>query len=185
MFYITHADCTKGWEFSFCTKPNQTLLPINWGRLQRVFFLYIYFIFSYGGIMYHFEINPLTMKPWIQWLQNDPISNHRGKKNLVLSAWGDESLLSEDSINPYYIPSIYQAYSDQTRQNLVWCFSSVHCITVALTMMVTLLVIIDCPTEKVEWRCYRLWSSWRSCSFHWWNISRGCHTGFLTGKFIN
>ncbi|XP_057466071.1 DExH-box ATP-dependent RNA helicase DExH7, chloroplastic-like isoform X1 [Actinidia eriantha] len=50
--------------------------------------------------------------------KNDPVSNHRGKKNLVLSAWGDESLLSEDSINPYYIPSIYQAYSDQTRQNL-------------------------------------------------------------------
>ncbi|KAI7990901.1 hypothetical protein LOK49_LG12G02847 [Camellia lanceoleosa] len=36
--------------------------------------------------------------------QNDPVSNHRGKKNLVLSGWGDESILSEDFINPYYIP---------------------------------------------------------------------------------
>ncbi|XP_058188630.1 DExH-box ATP-dependent RNA helicase DExH7, chloroplastic isoform X2 [Rhododendron vialii] len=50
--------------------------------------------------------------------KNDPVSNHRGKKNLVLSGWGDESLLSEDCINPYYTPSTYQTYSDQTRQNL-------------------------------------------------------------------
>ncbi|KAL7205791.1 hypothetical protein ACSBR2_018665 [Camellia fascicularis] len=50
--------------------------------------------------------------------KNDPVSNHRGKKNLVLSGWGDESILSEDSINPYYIPSTYQTYSDQTRKNL-------------------------------------------------------------------
>ncbi|XP_028113069.1 DExH-box ATP-dependent RNA helicase DExH7, chloroplastic isoform X2 [Camellia sinensis] len=50
--------------------------------------------------------------------KNDPVSNHRGKKNLVLSGWGDESILFEDSINPYYIPSAYQTYSDQTRKNL-------------------------------------------------------------------
>ncbi|KAI7990899.1 hypothetical protein LOK49_LG12G02841 [Camellia lanceoleosa] len=36
--------------------------------------------------------------------KNDPVSNYRGKKNLVLSGWGDESILSEDFINPYYIP---------------------------------------------------------------------------------
>ncbi|KAM7478823.1 hypothetical protein LguiA_027036 [Lonicera macranthoides] len=47
-----------------------------------------------------------------------PVTNHRGKKNLVTSGWGDESLLSEDVINPFYIPSNYQAYSEQTRQNL-------------------------------------------------------------------
>ncbi|XP_019173848.1 PREDICTED: DExH-box ATP-dependent RNA helicase DExH7, chloroplastic isoform X2 [Ipomoea nil] len=50
--------------------------------------------------------------------KNAPIGNHRGKKNLVLSAWGDESLLSDDCVNPYYDPSIYQTYSEQTRQNL-------------------------------------------------------------------
>lgn len=50
--------------------------------------------------------------------KNDPVSNHRGKKNLVLYGWGDESILSEDFINPYYIPSTYQTYSDQTRKNL-------------------------------------------------------------------
>ncbi|KAA8545478.1 hypothetical protein F0562_020262 [Nyssa sinensis] len=50
--------------------------------------------------------------------KSGPVNNHRGKKNLVLSAWGDESLLSEECINPYYIPSSYQSYSEQTRQNL-------------------------------------------------------------------
>ncbi|XP_056162727.1 DExH-box ATP-dependent RNA helicase DExH7, chloroplastic-like isoform X3 [Syzygium oleosum] len=46
------------------------------------------------------------------------VDNHRGKKNLVLSAWGDDSQLSEDCLNPYYEPSNYQAYSEQTRLNL-------------------------------------------------------------------
>ncbi|XP_027773875.1 DExH-box ATP-dependent RNA helicase DExH7, chloroplastic isoform X2 [Solanum pennellii] len=50
--------------------------------------------------------------------KNAPIGNHRGKKNLVLSAWGDESLLSEEYINPYYDPSNYQNYSAQTQKNL-------------------------------------------------------------------
>ncbi|KAL4654864.1 hypothetical protein ACB092_01G411400 [Castanea dentata] len=53
-----------------------------------------------------------------QRFQSGPINNRRGKKNLVLSAWGDDSLLSEDCINPYYSPSSYQSYSEQTRQNL-------------------------------------------------------------------
>ncbi|KAK3028246.1 hypothetical protein RJ639_037580 [Escallonia herrerae] len=47
-----------------------------------------------------------------------PVSNHRGKKNLVLSGWGDESLLAEEFINPHYIPSNYQSYSAQTQKNL-------------------------------------------------------------------
>lgn len=51
--------------------------------------------------------------------QGAPVTNHRGKKNLVLSGWGDEALLYEDSINPYYEPSFYGTYSEQTRQNLV------------------------------------------------------------------
>nr|XP_043628822.1 DExH-box ATP-dependent RNA helicase DExH7, chloroplastic [Erigeron canadensis] len=46
------------------------------------------------------------------------VDNHRGKKNLVLSAWGDESVLSEGYTNPYYIPGNYQTYSEQTQQNL-------------------------------------------------------------------
>ncbi|KAL6297594.1 hypothetical protein ACE6H2_005736 [Prunus campanulata] len=46
------------------------------------------------------------------------VNNRRGKKNLVLSAWGDDSLLSEENINPYYIPDSYQLYKEQTRQNL-------------------------------------------------------------------
>ncbi|KAL3627873.1 hypothetical protein CASFOL_028288 [Castilleja foliolosa] len=47
-----------------------------------------------------------------------PVGNKRGKKNLVLSGWGDESLLSEELINPYYVKSDYLNYSEQTRQNL-------------------------------------------------------------------
>ncbi|OMO75195.1 hypothetical protein CCACVL1_16292 [Corchorus capsularis] len=30
------------------------------------------------------------------------VNNRRGKKNLVLSAWGDDSMLSEDYVNPHY-----------------------------------------------------------------------------------
>ncbi|XP_047960360.1 DExH-box ATP-dependent RNA helicase DExH7, chloroplastic isoform X2 [Salvia hispanica] len=47
-----------------------------------------------------------------------PVGESRGKKNLVLSGWGDESVLSEDLINPYYIGSDYLNYSQQTRRNL-------------------------------------------------------------------
>ncbi|CAA0838996.1 RNA helicase family protein [Striga hermonthica] len=50
--------------------------------------------------------------------KNAPVGNKRGKKNLVLSGWGDESLLSEEIINPYYVESDYLDYSEQTRQNL-------------------------------------------------------------------
>ncbi|KAI4375529.1 hypothetical protein MLD38_013387 [Melastoma candidum] len=47
-----------------------------------------------------------------------PVDNHRGKKNLVMSGWGDDSLLSEDCLNPNYVPSNYGSYSEQTRMNL-------------------------------------------------------------------
>ncbi|KAH9751109.1 DExH-box ATP-dependent RNA helicase DExH7 [Citrus sinensis] len=50
--------------------------------------------------------------------KSGPVNNRRGKKNLVLSGWGDDSLLSEEYINPYYDPSDYGSYSEQTRQNL-------------------------------------------------------------------
>ncbi|KAL6515211.1 hypothetical protein OROHE_018843 [Orobanche hederae] len=46
------------------------------------------------------------------------VGSKRGKKNLVLSGWGDESLLCEEIINPYYVKSDYLNYSEQTRQNL-------------------------------------------------------------------
>ncbi|PNT42604.1 hypothetical protein POPTR_004G222900v4 [Populus trichocarpa] len=50
--------------------------------------------------------------------KSGPVDNHRGKKNLVLSAWGDDSQLSEDCINPHYISTSYQTYSEQTQKNL-------------------------------------------------------------------
>lgn len=51
-------------------------------------------------------------------MQSGRVSNHRGKQNLVLSGWGDDSVLSEDLINPYYVPSSYQSFSEQTQRNL-------------------------------------------------------------------
>ncbi|XP_027329494.1 DExH-box ATP-dependent RNA helicase DExH7, chloroplastic isoform X2 [Abrus precatorius] len=53
-----------------------------------------------------------------QNLQRGVVTNSRGKKNLVLSAWGDESLLSEEYFNPYFFLSHYQSYSEQTQQNM-------------------------------------------------------------------
>lgn len=47
------------------------------------------------------------------------MDNHRGKKNLVMSSWGDESLLYEGYVNPYYFPEHYQSYSERTQQSLV------------------------------------------------------------------
>ncbi|KAL2904576.1 DExH-box ATP-dependent RNA helicase DExH7 chloroplastic [Bienertia sinuspersici] len=46
------------------------------------------------------------------------VDNRRGEKNLVLSSMGDETLLSEESMNPQYSHSAYQFYSEQTRMNL-------------------------------------------------------------------
>ncbi|KAG2302509.1 hypothetical protein Bca52824_031160 [Brassica carinata] len=46
------------------------------------------------------------------------VNDRRGKKNLVLAGWGDDYLLSEDCLNPYYVSSNYNSYSDQTQQNL-------------------------------------------------------------------
>ncbi|KAF8762551.1 hypothetical protein HU200_009326 [Digitaria exilis] len=46
------------------------------------------------------------------------VNNRRGKKNLVLSSWGDESTLSEGYVNPHYISDHYKSYSERTNQNL-------------------------------------------------------------------
>ncbi|GAU44651.1 hypothetical protein TSUD_204320 [Trifolium subterraneum] len=50
--------------------------------------------------------------------QRAHVTNNRGKKNLVLSAWGDESMLSEEHFNPYFDLSYYQSYSEQAQKNL-------------------------------------------------------------------
>ncbi|CAN8244837.1 unnamed protein product [Cochlearia groenlandica] len=46
------------------------------------------------------------------------VNDRRGNKNLVLAGWGDDYLLSEDCLNPCYISSNYNSYSDRTQQNL-------------------------------------------------------------------
>ncbi|KAL1204479.1 DExH-box ATP-dependent RNA helicase DExH7 [Cardamine amara subsp. amara] len=46
------------------------------------------------------------------------VNDRRGKKNLVLAGWGDDYLLTEDCLNPFYVSSSYNSYSDQTQKNL-------------------------------------------------------------------
>ncbi|KAL9691241.1 hypothetical protein QQ045_011660 [Rhodiola kirilowii] len=73
----------------------------------------------YDSINYRLDSDsPASMRSNTFTKQNHLVSNHRGKKNLVLSAWGDDSVLSEVSVNPYYDPEVYQSYSQQTQQNL-------------------------------------------------------------------
>ncbi|GAB2283641.1 hypothetical protein Dimus_018144 [Dionaea muscipula] len=74
----------------------------------------------YQKINYHLmsDSPAYLSRPSGQETLRGPINNHRGKKNLVLSSWGDESILSDDCTNPYYIPSVYQSYHEQTQNNL-------------------------------------------------------------------
>uniref|UniRef100_A0A0A0L9F8 RNA helicase n=1 Tax=Cucumis sativus TaxID=3659 RepID=A0A0A0L9F8_CUCSA len=53
-----------------------------------------------------------------QMLINAPVNYRRGKKNLILSGWGDDALLSEACTNPYYNSDCYQSYSELTQKNL-------------------------------------------------------------------
>ncbi|KAM3367505.1 hypothetical protein ACQJBY_016223 [Aegilops geniculata] len=46
------------------------------------------------------------------------VNNRRGMKNLVMSSWGDESMLSENYVNPHYSSDCYQSYSERTNLNL-------------------------------------------------------------------
>ncbi|XP_038878021.1 DExH-box ATP-dependent RNA helicase DExH7, chloroplastic isoform X2 [Benincasa hispida] len=47
-----------------------------------------------------------------------PVNSRRGKKNLILSGWGDDALLSEACTNPHYNSDCYQSYSELTHKNL-------------------------------------------------------------------
>ncbi|XP_020533292.1 DExH-box ATP-dependent RNA helicase DExH7, chloroplastic isoform X2 [Jatropha curcas] len=74
----------------------------------------------YESINYHLTSDsPAALKYQTPTFdKSGSVNNRRGKKNLVLSAWGDDSLLSEDFVNPHYVSSNYQLYGEQTRQNL-------------------------------------------------------------------
>ncbi|XVE67464.1 hypothetical protein DITRI_Ditri08aG0163400 [Diplodiscus trichospermus] len=74
----------------------------------------------YESINYHLASDsPASLRHEASTMDmSGPVNNRRGKKNLVLSAWGDDSLLSEDYVNPHYSSSSYQSYSKQTQQNL-------------------------------------------------------------------
>ncbi|KAL5704172.1 RNA helicase [Ranunculus cassubicifolius] len=58
------------------------------------------------------------MTPTKEKLRSNTVDNHRGKKNLVLSSWGDDSQLYESYVNPNYDASAYVSYSERTRENL-------------------------------------------------------------------
>lgn len=45
------------------------------------------------------------------------------KKNLMLAGWGDNYLVTEDSLNSSYVAGNYESYSDRTKENLVHCCS--------------------------------------------------------------
>lgn len=77
-------------------------------------------------------------KKWC--FQTGPMNNSRGKRNLVLSAWGDESLLSEECINLNYVPSTYESYSEQTRNNLVNSFT--QCLYIFFVSPIALALIL-------------------------------------------
>ncbi|ONM17416.1 DExH-box ATP-dependent RNA helicase DExH7 chloroplastic [Zea mays] len=62
---------------------------------------------------------PLIYLTLLQWKHaSSSVNNRRGKKNLVLSSWGDESTLSEGYVNPHYISDYYRSYNERTNQNL-------------------------------------------------------------------
>uniref|UniRef100_A0A7N0SWU3 RNA helicase n=1 Tax=Kalanchoe fedtschenkoi TaxID=63787 RepID=A0A7N0SWU3_KALFE len=73
----------------------------------------------YDSINYRLDSDsPASIRSNTFTKQNHLVSDHRGKKNLVLSGWGDDSVLSEVSVNPYYDPERYQSFSQQTQHNL-------------------------------------------------------------------
>lgn len=76
-------------------------------------------------------------------MQGAPIGEKRGKKNLILSGWGDESLLSEEIINPYYTESDYLNYSEKTHKNLVCIVYGTEVLSHELLLHLILNVLIQ------------------------------------------
>ncbi|GAB4848110.1 hypothetical protein Ancab_002774 [Ancistrocladus abbreviatus] len=75
----------------------------------------------YESINYHLALDSpacLSFGPSGQELLDGPVNIRRGKRSLVLTSQGGESVLSDECTNPNYVPSSYQEYSEQTRLNL-------------------------------------------------------------------
>lgn len=108
------------------------------------------------------------------------------KRTLYYLDGGDDSLLSEDYVNPHYVSSTYCSYGEQTQQNLV------RAVAVLMSYFPCQLfqdfIIWNCSiffTEKIEWRCHWLWSAGRLDLPCWWNIWWRCHIGLFACKSIN
>lgn len=128
---------------------------------------------------------PLIYLTLLQWKHaSSSVNNRRGKKNLVLSSWGDESTLSEGYVNPHYISDYYRSYNERTNQNLV--SSIIWSIFMALfgsnnVFVLTKSFVVN--TETLEWRCHRFWSIGRLNMLYWWELSSGCYSCFSSCKF--
>jgi hypothetical protein len=128
---------------------------------------------------------PLIYLTLLQWKHaSSSVNNRRGKKNLVLSSWGDESTLSEGYVNPHYISDYYRSYNERTNQNLV--SSIIWSIFMALfgsnnVFVLTKSFVVN--TETLEWRCHRFWSIGRLDMLYWWELSSGCYSCFSSCKF--
>lgn len=97
---------------------------------------------------------------------------------------GDETLLSEECMNPQYNPSAYQSYSEQTQLNLVLVQLLVSsALKLCMSCFYILLSWINCiSAEKIEWRCNWLWSSWRLGVSYRWKLWWWCNSCFLACK---
>ncbi|KAG0492292.1 hypothetical protein HPP92_005690 [Vanilla planifolia] len=46
------------------------------------------------------------------------VDKRKAKRDLVISSWGDDTLLSEGYVNPHYVHDRYQSYNERTQLNL-------------------------------------------------------------------
>ena len=103
-------------------------------------------------------------------------------KNLVLSSWGDESMLSENYVNPHYTFDCYQSYSERTNQNLVsLCSEQLHC--TFLNMFQFWLKIFRWNSETLKRRCHWFWSAGRFDMLYRWELPPMRCSSFSSCKF--
>lgn len=129
---------------------------------------------------------PLICLILLQWKHaSSSVNNRRGKKNLVLSSWGDESTLSEGYINPHYISDYYKSYNERTNQNLVSSIAWSICMASFFSNNVFVLTESSfINTETLEWRCDWFRSIGRLDMLYWWELSSGCYSCFSSCKFM-
>ena len=129
---------------------------------------------------------PLICLILLQWKHaSSSVNSRRGKKNLVLSSWGDESTLSEGYINPHYISDYYKSYNERTNQNLVSSIAWSICMASFFSNNVFVLTESSfINTQTLEWRCDLFRSIGRLDMLYWWELSSWCYSCFSSCKFM-